>query len=102
MRSRPPRFPIERPVSFVRRTRGPSQKGSGSTRNISKGGVLFSTDAEFLVGEAINLVVCLSDAPGRPPVNLRAQGRVMRKQDGAVAVKMYRGSLRPLPAHASE
>ena len=87
---------IKRPVDFVvRGRRAAGRKGTGYTLNLSPKGVLLSTGSDLSVGERIDLVVHLGDALGGPHINFQREGRVVRKEDGAVAVKILKGSLSP-------
>ena len=78
------------------RGQGLARNGAGRTLNISRSGVLFQTDDELPVGRKVDLVVHLGDALGGPPVNLNAQGVVLRNQSGSVAVLIKKYRLRPI------
>ncbi len=102
MQQRPPRYSIERPLEFRIRAQGAAQSGAGRTVNISKGGVLFQTEADLPVGRKIELVVHLGDALGGPPVILNVQGVVLRNQNGAVAVMTRKYRLKPVEHSAPD
>ena len=75
------RFELELPLEIVR---AGSEKVSetGTTRNISSGGVLFITARELEVGGPVEYVVTLTSGNGGI-VNLRCMGKVLRLQKTA-------------------
>ena len=96
MQPRPRRFPIEGRVDFkVPGKRSPKLAGIGLTENISARGILFATPSELAVGDRVDLVVHLGGAPNDQWARFRARGRVLRKQNGFVAVTFLRRSLLP-------
>ena len=56
---------------------------TGTTRNISSGGVLFTSDTAVQIGGAIEYKVTLTDARGIR-VNLRCIGKVLRQEKSSV------------------
>ena len=97
MQPRPVRYEIQRPVEFRVRNGAKMVQGSGRTVNISRNGILFTTDASLSVGEKIECVVAMG--PGlidtQETVNLKVQGVTLRNNDGNVAVAIKKHRLRP-------
>lgn len=54
--------------------------GAGQTRNLSSGGVLFSSDTKVDPGKAVEYVIDLTDSGN---VNLHCLGKVIRLDTGA-------------------
>jgi len=75
------RFELELPLEIVR---AGSEKISetGTTRNISSGGVLFMAARDMEVGGPVEYVVTLTSGNGGI-VNLRCMGKVLRLQKNA-------------------
>ncbi len=68
---------------------------AGETRNVSSGGVLFSSEAPFEIGELIEYFITLPTSEGEGKVRLRCLGRVIRldpdcEPSGAVAATVER------------
>lgn len=97
MQPRPARYEIQRPVEFRVRSGAKMVQGSGRTVNISRNGILFTTDATLSVGEKIECVIAMG--PGlidtQETVNLKVQGVTLRNDDGNVAVAVKKHRLRP-------
>ena len=72
------RFTLQLPL-FVTPAGEESVPFSGVTKNISSGGVLFTSGKEPDVGSPIEYVVTLN-ASGPQPVNLRCIGKVVRAE----------------------
>ncbi|MDX1983996.1 MAG: PilZ domain-containing protein [Bryobacteraceae bacterium] len=53
---------------------------SGETRNLSSGGVLFTSDAEVYVGQPIEFMITLPTNSEGAPVRLRCVGKVVRTE----------------------
>ena len=70
------RFTLQLPVTI---TRSGAERvlHSGLTKNISSGGVLFTSEKEPDLGGSIEYVITLG-APSEPNVNLRCIGKVVR------------------------
>jgi hypothetical protein len=60
--------------------------GSGETRNLSSGGVLFSADTKIDIGEPIEYVITLNGNNG-DSVDLHCLGKVMRLGDPVPALE---------------
>ena len=73
------RFEIQLPLELVRAGSEPVSR-AGETRNMSSGGVLFTSEAEMPVGDAIEYLVTLPSAMAGNPVRLRCMGKVIRNQ----------------------
>jgi len=73
------RFHLQLPLAIMRTGMG-RVNHAGTTRNISSSGVLFSSDAAFPVGGAIEYMVTLHDVHGMR-VNLRCIGKVLRTEN---------------------
>lgn len=67
------RFELELPLQVVRSGADRAIR-PGKTRNISSGGVCFTTDCEVELGGAIEYVIALSD-----PIQLKCIGKVLRQ-----------------------
>jgi PilZ domain len=70
------RFDIQLPLE-IQRSGSQRVARIGRTRNISSGGVLFTSDAQVEVGGVIEYIVNLPGGPGGP-VSLRCLGKVLR------------------------
>ena len=73
------RFEIQLPLELVRAGSEPVSR-VGETRNMSSGGVLFTSEAEMPVGDSIEYLVTLPNAMAGNPVRLRCMGKVIRNQ----------------------
>ena len=73
------RFEIQLPLELVRTGSEPVSR-SGETRNMSSGGVLFTSEAEMPVGDPIEYLVTLPSALSGASVRLRCMGKVIRSQ----------------------
>ncbi len=69
------RFSLKLPVRLLR-CGDEELSGSGETRNLSSGGVLFTSDVPVAMGEAIEYEVCLSEEDAH--VLLHCLGKVTR------------------------
>jgi PilZ domain len=90
------RFPIEREVRFrVLNKRGGEETGDGKTLNISSSGVLFTSEHLLLPGRRLELSISwpvqLNDLV---PLKLVARGRVVRFEDGQVAIEIQQYEFR--------
>ena len=79
------RFTLELPLAIVR-SGAERVKQAGHTKNISSGGVLFTSEAEPDVGEPIEYIITLS-GPSEHRVNLRCIGKIVRYRKAAEANK---------------
>lgn len=100
MQERAQRFEIRRPLEYRLKPPGARKEGTGQTRNISKGGLLFETEDEIGTGRKIELTVHVGDALGGRPVTLHVQGITVRHEHGAVAVLVKKHKLRPVNPEA--
>jgi hypothetical protein len=73
------RFEIQLPLELVRTGSEPVSR-AGETRNMSSGGVLFTSEAEMPVGDPIEYLVTLPSALSGAQVRLRCMGKVIRSQ----------------------
>jgi hypothetical protein len=72
------RFDLKLPVEVVRRSFQPVTS-TGTTKNLSAGGVLFSATVDIEVGEPIEYVITFPTHSGNGGgVNLRCLGKVVR------------------------
>lgn len=78
---RSPRFELHLPVRVMRTGAGRVSQ-SALTRNISSGGVLFSSESDVPIGGAIEYVVTLTNTNGMH-VDLRCFGKVVRLEKPA-------------------
>ncbi|HSP66244.1 MAG TPA: PilZ domain-containing protein [Bryobacteraceae bacterium] len=71
------RFELRLPFEIVRD--GSRSKVRGETRNVSSTGVLFTSESQLPLGEAIEYLITLPRTPGlRKDVRLRCVGKVLR------------------------
>ncbi|MGH9660060.1 MAG: PilZ domain-containing protein [Bryobacteraceae bacterium] len=77
------RFDLYLPVEVVR---AGSERVSrqGRTRNISSGGVLFTSQSRMEVGGPVEYIITLAAGAGGN-VNLRCMGKVLRQEPGMMA-----------------
>lgn len=78
---RTPRFDLHLPLRVMRTGAGHAGQDA-QTRNISSGGVLFSSEADVPLGGAIEYIVTLADLHGMH-VDLRCFGKVVRMEKAA-------------------
>ena len=72
------RYDLRLPVELVR-AGGEQVSNLGETRNVSSGGVLFTSDAPVDVGQPIEYLISLPPGPNREArVRLRCLGKVLR------------------------
>jgi len=72
------RFELRLPFEVV--TNGSRSKVRGETRNVSSAGVLFTTESQLPLGEAIEYLITFPRTPGtRKDVRLRCVGKVIRE-----------------------
>jgi hypothetical protein len=76
------RFQLQLPLEIMRMGAS-AVSHTGTTRNISSGGVLFTSDTAIPIGGAIEYKVTLTDARGIR-VNLRCIGKVLRQEKSSV------------------
>jgi hypothetical protein len=72
------RFDIKVPVTLLRNGLR-SVSGSGETRNLSSGGVLFASDTKIDIGEPVEYVIDMNRTGG---ASLHCLGKVMRLETG--------------------
>lgn len=71
------RYDLKLPFELIRT--GSKHVGkTGETRNLSSGGVLFTTDADVAVGQPIEFVITLQTGEDGSSVQLRCVGKVVR------------------------
>ena len=75
------RFELELPLEIIR-AGAEKVSETGTTRNISSGGVLFMTAREMEIGGPVEYVVTLTSG-NSGVVNLRCMGKVLRLQKSA-------------------
>jgi hypothetical protein len=72
------RFDLKLPVELVRRSFQPAS-GRGTTKNMSAGGVLFTSTVEIEAGEPIEYIITFPTHPiDGGTVSLRCLGKVLR------------------------
>ena len=89
------RFPMERQIQFKSQRSKSALIGSGTTVNMSRRGVLFTTDQSLPEGEPVTLEVgwpVLLDAA--VPLNLVTRGRVVRCENSHTAVRFDKWEFR--------
>jgi hypothetical protein len=74
--------------------------GSGTTLNMSSGGVLFSTSTPLLAGKKIEMAISWpAQLDNRCALKLIARGRVVRYGEGRAAVEIQQYEFRTVGAH---
>ena len=93
---------IERAVIFKSMGRKPDvESGKGQTVNMSSTGVLFSTDGELTPGRRIELSISWpAQLDGICPLQLVAEGCVVRTEPGKAALEFQRCEFRTVGANA--
>src|ERR1700720_4086756 len=83
------RFELRLPFEVV--TNGSRLKVRGETRNVSSAGVLFTTESQLPLGEAIEYMIPFPRTPGtRRDVRLRCVGKVIREGSQSFAASLER------------
>ena len=95
------RFPIEREIHFKMLSKRLGDIGcTGTTLNMSSGGVLFSTDKTLLAGKKIEMAISWpAQLDNRCALKLIARGRVVRSVEGRAAVEIQQYEFRTLGSH---
>ena len=79
------RFELKLPVEVVRRNFQPAS-GTGVTRNLSAGGVLFTSEVDVGVGDPIEYIITFpTHSVNGGSVNLRCLGKVLRLREESSA-----------------
>jgi hypothetical protein len=73
------RYNLKLPFELIR-TGSQLVGRQGETRNLSSGGVLFTSDAEVYVGQPIEFMITLPTSSEGVPVRLRCVGKVVRTE----------------------
>jgi hypothetical protein len=74
------RFDMKLPVEVVRKSFQPVS-GTGETKNVSAGGVLFAANIQVEVGEPLEYIITFPTHPiNGGSVNLRCLGKVVRAE----------------------
>lgn len=96
------RFPIERDVRYrVLSKRSGDESGDGKTVNISSAGVLFTTTNTLLAGRRLELSISWpAQLNNKCALKLVARGRVVRSEEGRVAIEIQQYEFRTLSAAA--
>jgi hypothetical protein len=90
------RFPIEREIRFKILSRKESEEGGlGKTINMSSNGVLFSADRLVVPGKRMEVAISWpAQLNAKVALKLVARGRVVRCQDGNVAIEIQQHEFR--------
>jgi hypothetical protein len=102
------RYPITLRVEYKVKRNQPEQRGSGRTRNVSSGGVLFDADdfeadQSFPIGSTIELTIRWPFIPDAVcPIKLLVKGRIIRTASKGVAVRTSYHQFSRAEAGASE
>ncbi len=83
------RFDLKLPFELVR-TGVETTSQIGETRNLSSMGVLFTAEAPFSPGDAVEYVITLPTAPNASGVQIRCLGKVVRFAGSEVAATLER------------
>ncbi len=83
-----PASPIERAPRHVMAVPVRLKKGVGRCRNISNSGMYFEMDEPLAPGAVISVAVTLDNVHPMPPIELTAEGRVVRaeRHDGKFCI----------------
>ena len=79
------RFQLKLPVELVR-TGTRRLREMGETRNVSSGGVLFTSEVPIEIGEPIEYMITLPSGASPGLLRLHCMGKVLRMQAAAPAV----------------
>ena len=90
------RFPIERDVRYkVLNKKSDDEVGSGKTINMSSRGVLFATDRHLAPGKKLEVSISRpAQLKSAVPLKLVASGRVIRAEQGSVAMEIQHTEFR--------
>jgi hypothetical protein len=90
------RYPIERQVRYkVLSKKSGDETGTGTTINMSSGGVLFTTEHLLLPGKRLELAISWpAQLNGTCALKLVAKGRVVRYEDGRAAIQIQQYEFR--------
>lgn len=92
------RFPIEREVRYrTLNKRHSEEAGSGTTVNMSSGGILFRTETLLIPGKRLELAVSWpAQLDNKCSLKLVARGRVVRCENGRAAVEIQQYEFRTM------
>ncbi len=95
------RFPIERELRFkMLSKRLGDESGSGTTLNMSSGGVLFHSDKALIPGKRVEMAISWpAQLDEKCALKLVARGRIVRSEGGRTAVEIQQYEFRTLGAH---
>jgi len=90
------RFPMERDVRFkILSSKDAEEAGLGKTVNMSSNGVLFTTDRFVVPGKRLEVAISWpAQLNAKVALKLVARGRVVRCQDGTVAIEIQQHEFR--------
>ncbi len=90
------RFPLEREIRYkVVSRKTTDAAGSGTTVNMSSGGVLFTTEGLLLPGGQVELAISWPvQLDSKVALKLVARGRVVRAEEGLAAVEIQQYEFR--------
>lgn len=95
------RFPIERELRFklISKRLG-DEAGSGTTVNLSSGGVLFQTEKALIPGKRLEMAISWpAQLDNRCALKLVARGRIVRYERGLAAVEIQQYEFRTVGIH---
>lgn len=94
------RFPIEREVRFKVLSKRNEDSGTGTTLNMSSGGVLFNAGKMLIPGKRVELAISWpAQLDNKCALKLVARGRIVRSQEGQTAVEIQQYEFRTLGVH---
>lgn len=94
------RFPIEREMRYKVLSKRNEDSGTGTTVNMSSGGILFSTSKMLIPGKRVELAISWpAQLDNKCALKLVARGRIVRSQEGATAVEIQQYEFRTLGVH---
>ena len=95
------RFPIERELRFkMLSKRLGDEAGSGTTLNMSSGGVLFNSDKALIPGKRVEMAISWpAQLDEKCALKLVARGRIVRSEGGRTAVEIQQYEFKTLGAH---
>ncbi len=95
------RFPLALDVRFkMLSKRMGDETGSGTTINMSSGGVLFQSEKPLIPGKRVEMAISWpAQLDNRCALKLMARGKVVRYEGGCAAVEIQQYEFRTVGAH---
>jgi c-di-GMP-binding flagellar brake protein YcgR len=95
------RYPVKEDVRYrVLQSKAVQMSGSGTTLDISSGGILFTTSERLQPGQLVEVAVNWPATLNTYPLQLVATGRVVRSDNDTAAVRIDRYEFRTRASNA--